>query len=253
MSESNVFNQGDSNQPAPEGEGTAPQPEGVFNKGEGESPQQSAPQVPEELKELIGEGKKYKTVDDALRSVPHAQQHISTLEQQMEDLNKEVARRRAAEEILEEVRNQRGQEQPAATTPDASPASEKDVEQLVESMLDRRLTAREQEASVKQNQQSVVSGLTEKYGEKAEEVYTQKAEELGVPVSFLDDIAAKSPQAVLAYFSGSSKSGPTRTSPGLNTEQVAQNHSQQTQRKPIMHGASSEDVLSAWRRAAPQE
>lgn len=256
-SESNVFNQEGSNQPAPDAqaeqqpqEPTTTQESSVFSKQE-PKPTQQSPQVPEELQELVGEGKKYKTMEDALRSIPHAQNHIKTLEEKMQELEQEVQRRRAAEEVLEEVRKQ-GQEQPGATTSEANPAGEEDVQSLVRQTLERELTQREQAALVRQNQQQVVSSLSEKYGDKAEEVYVQKAQELGVPVSFLDDVAAKSPNAVLAYFGGSQQRTPAKTSSSLNTEQVARQQPQ-AKRKNVMFGASSSDIMDAWNSAKPQD
>ena len=42
--------------------------------------------VPPELSEFVGEGKKYGTVEAALASIVPAQQHISTLEQENNEL-----------------------------------------------------------------------------------------------------------------------------------------------------------------------
>ena len=40
-------------------------------------------QIPTEASELVGAGKKYQSVEDALKSVPHAQKHIQTLENEL--------------------------------------------------------------------------------------------------------------------------------------------------------------------------
>ena len=58
--------------------------------------------IPTELAEFVGEGKKYQTVEDALKSIPHAQSHIQKLEEEMKQAREELAKRKAAEELLEE-------------------------------------------------------------------------------------------------------------------------------------------------------
>lgn len=52
------------------------------------------PVVPTELQELVGQGKKYATLDDAIKSVPHAQTHIAKLEQEAAQLREELQKER---------------------------------------------------------------------------------------------------------------------------------------------------------------
>ena len=48
-------------------------------------------EIPTEAQALVGEGKKYASAEEALRSVPHAQQHIKTLEEEMAQLKRDLA------------------------------------------------------------------------------------------------------------------------------------------------------------------
>src|SRR4030043_1329496 len=77
-------------------------------------PSSPALNIPTEIAELVGEGKKYKSVEDALKSVPHAQQHIQTLEEENARIKAELVARRTTEEILEEIRSGGQPAQPQA-------------------------------------------------------------------------------------------------------------------------------------------
>ena len=46
--------------------------------------------IPQELVDLVGENKKYKTVEDALKSVAPAQAHISKLEAELAQLKEQI-------------------------------------------------------------------------------------------------------------------------------------------------------------------
>ena len=54
-------------------------PEPSTNEVQNQDNQQPVFQIPTEAAELVGDGKKYSSVEDALKSVPHAQKHIQTL------------------------------------------------------------------------------------------------------------------------------------------------------------------------------
>jgi hypothetical protein len=72
--------------------------------------------------------------------------------------------------------------------------SEEDLKSLVE----KTLTQREQEASVKQNLAQVDKALEETFGTEALAVVQKKAQELGMSIERMKDIAAESPNAFFA-------------------------------------------------------
>lgn len=150
---------------------------------------QPAAELPEELAELVGEGKKYKSVEDALRSVPHSQEHINRLERELselrEDLDKRLNSEEALKQILEKKKGSEGEETPSdAITPDA-------IKDLVKSTFNEVT----QEEKQKSNIQTVEEALQNKWGEKTVETLKAKAAELGVSVQFMRDTAASSPKA----------------------------------------------------------
>lgn len=154
------------------------------------TPKQPSFNIPTEVNELVGEGKKYKSVEEALKSVPHAQTHIQKLEDEARQLREELARRKTAEELLSEIKQVQVPQQQTIGSVEADPEV---LSQIVEQVLEKK-TAQQQ---AQQNAKSVVEKFTAVYGEKAEKVYNDVAKALGMSQQELNLLAMKSPSAVL--------------------------------------------------------
>ena len=190
---------------------------------------------------------KYNDVESALKSLPHANEHISKLEQEMEQLREELQKRASAEEVLQrlESKTQEQSESPSTGTVDLA-----QIEQLVDSRLTARQTAELQAANMK----SVTSKVAEVYGDKAEEVFYSTAKEAGLSMEQVNTLAATAPAAVLKLMGvGSKPSGmPAKTSSSVNTEAFVGN-SQDRPSSKVPFGASTKDMVQAWRNAKPTE
>lgn len=216
--------------------------ESIFN---GEDPavvvENPAPQfsLPQEVAELVGEGRKYKSAEDALKSIPHAQSHIQKLEEEMKEMREELAKRKAAEELLEELK---ATGLPKADTPSTQPV---DIEQVVSKVLSQK----EQAAVQRANQKKVVEAFDSKYGEKGEEMYVSLSKELGMSVAELNMLAARSPSALFKMAGFDVKTiVPTKTSSSVNTEGFNQS-SQDNFSAKLPKGATTKDLVQAWRNA----
>lgn len=222
--------------------------ENIFTEGQtppaGEQP--TATQLPDHLKDLVGPGKKYATVEKALESIPHAQQHISTLETELKGMREKIATAVSAEQVYETV--QQLLEAEKATLSVAAVD-----ENSLAALLDRKLTEREALAKQQANVSSVKAALANKFGEKAEEMYVAKATELGVGVQFLNDIVKHSPKAALELFGLAHTPTPIRTtSGGINTEALNAQKQPPAKPKSVMGGASTQEMIEAFRAAKPQ-
>jgi hypothetical protein len=156
------------------------------------SQQQAAPTI---FNDFIGSDKKYRTVDDALASVPHAQQHIAKLEADNKALREQqLAIQARLDSLLTKAPSTDGVSY--AAQQQSTAGSPVDVEALVEQVLAKR----QLEAKTQENSSKVAAELKQLYADKAESVYVAKAQELGLDVKDLNSMAAKSPQAVLALF-----------------------------------------------------
>jgi hypothetical protein len=199
--------------------------------------------LPQEVQDLVGQGKKYATAEDALRSVPHAQTHIKTLEGELQAARDELAKRRTAEELLDEIKS--GMKAPE--TPSGNPITSDTVAQLVEQQLARQ--AAQQTAA--QNARQVVDTIKATYGDKSEEFYVSLAKDSGLSVDALNRLAATSPAAVLrlAGLTTKTQNPPVgRLNSSVNTDHMrdtTQDVSNLSAR--VGSGATTKKMVDAWK------
>lgn len=209
-------------------------------------PQTQQPSLPEEVMALVGTGKKYATVEDALKSVPHAQTHIARLEQEMQSLRERAAQAKAIDDVYEALTlRQQDEQQVTASAPIVD-------ERFIDAVLERKLEEQKRSEEKRANMSKVRETLTTKFGEKAAEVFKKKAEELGINEGFLTDLAAKSPVAALELFGANTKEKVASSVPSgsINPQAFVQNQ-QPAPQKAVMAGASTSDLLNAWRAVNP--
>ena len=93
-------------------------------------------EIPTEVQELVGEGKKYQSPEDALKSVPHAQQHIQTLESELAEIKEELSGSAATDVVRELGKRWRDLKSEVAT---GDKAAKKEMDQLVLSATQDKL------------------------------------------------------------------------------------------------------------------
>lgn len=187
---------------------------------------------------------KYSDVESALKSLPHANEHISKLEQEMAQLREELGKRATAEEIMSKLE---AQAQPSTETPSEPAVDLSQIEQLV----DKRLNSVEQKRIATNNISSVTSKMSEVYGDKAEQVFYSAGQEAGLSPAELNALAAKSPVAALRLVGVDTKtpaSIPAKTTSTVNTEALSTN-GQDVPSAKVPKGASTNDMVNAWRNA----
>lgn len=201
----------------------------------------TTPLLPQEVAELVGQGKKYATVEDALKSVPHAQSHIKTLEEELAAVKVELEKRRTAEQLLDEIKS--GIK--STETPSASPITPDTVAQLVEQALKKNQS---DNISAK-NVESVTSNFSNKFGDKAEEVYINLAKDNGLTVQQLNTLSKTSPALVLklAGFNETKQQGVGSIVPTVNTESFSKPVDSSALTSRVRQGASTKELVSAWK------
>lgn len=226
MSENNIFS------PDQGAEGVVPNP-----------PQVDIP-LPPEVQEFVGEGKKYKSLQDALKSIPHAQTHIQRLEQELTEAKTAAAKAIAMEELLEEINKSKVQ-----PTPQATPASSGVQDVDLDSVVEQALARKEAQKVAQANAQKVINAFQAKFGEQSEAQFIKLAEENGLPISYLNTLAQTSPQAVLklaGMVQEQPKSVPHASSSVKTEGQFNHNNQELSAQVPLV-GASTKDVLNAWK------
>jgi len=204
---------------------------------------QPALTIPASVAEMIGEGKKYATIEAALESIPNAQNHISTIEAENSEYKNALLTSDKLDQVLTKL-NQPVTES-VVTQPDLG-LTQEDVSALVQQEITRTGKVNLEKA----NLTAVESKLRELNGEKVAEVFNAKALEVNMSPAQLTALAKVSPQAVLALFSNKSGAvSPTLTSDSLDLSTVG-DIGGEVAKKNIMFGASTQDAVNEWRASA---
>lgn len=200
---------------------------------------QQPPVVPPELAEYVGAGKKYATIDEVYKAFPNAQKHISTLEEENRTIKEELAKRRTAEELLNDIQSRVTPQSNGDTIPPKVDIP--DISSLVRQEVERVKI----EESYKVNQKTVVDELTKVYGDKAREKYAALATELGVTKENLNQLALTSPTA---FFKLAGITPQTTTRSGTLTNDVSTtrivNTPDVTSSRVPMNGNAKDDALA---------
>lgn len=184
---------------------------------------------------------KYADVSTALQSIPHAQTKIQELNDELETLRAEVEKRKGAEDIMSYIQSGQPVVSPPASS--AAPVEEiTDVSSLVAAEMARIQAVNTQRSNVEAVKQELVT----KYGDTAANVFASKAQELGVTVEYLTAQAAQYPEFVKAQFKSAPATAPA-AKPTLGTLNTNYQQDAPVEKRSVMRGSTSRDVLSQWR------
>src|SRR5574343_1896243 len=116
--------------------------------------------------DLVGEDKKFKTVDDLARGKAEADRVIQARERELAELREELAKRTGLEEVLERLKTQNNQTPPdnSGSTTEHKPAavalSDEDLERRIEELTAKKT----EEQRIKENVAVVANRLIEEFG-----------------------------------------------------------------------------------------
>ena len=211
------------------------------NEGQNQDNQEPQFQIPTEAAELVGDGKKYSSVEDALKSVPHAQKHIQTLESELATLKEELMKRRTTEELLDEIKS-------GVQPKENLQGVEFDQDKLMQ-LVDQTLEVKERQRLAKTNASQVAAKFTEKFGTEAETVYKSVARENGLSEQQLNSLAASSPNVVLKLAGlAEAKTAPvSKSTSSVNTQSLNQKVDPSALSARVKQGATTKDLVNAWR------
>lgn len=148
--------------------------------------------------------------------------YITDLERQLSELREDLAKNKAAEELLAKVTGQgetvsQSQSKPKNNnedgSTDANTTSEVDINDLVE----KALAQREANQKVQSNLQRVNQALEETFGTDAKDVVSQKATDLGLSMERMQEIAKESPDAFMALLGQPKREGGFAKESTVNT------------------------------------
>lgn len=144
---------------------------------------------------LVGETQKYKTPEELAKAYTNADQFIETLKEENRKLREQTMAAKTIDDVLERMSKQSNA--PENDNPPAQSYTSEDVQQLVEKTLVGREVAK-----VRQDNLMLADKLMkEKFGEKAESVFKQRAT-TQAKGQILMELAANDPQEFVSLFVG---------------------------------------------------
>ena len=184
---------------------------------------------------------KYTSVEDALKGASHAQDYILQLQNELATAKDAASKGTAMTDVMEAL----AQTTQEAVVPTATGLGEADASKLFKKMYDDQQV----QAANTANELDVSKSLIEQYGDKAREVLSSKAVELGVTADYFKELSRTSPVAAKQLLGLSTKTpAGISTATQLNTQAMQQNASGEQPRTFKMIGHGSNDLLNEWRR-----
>lgn len=147
------------------------------------------------LDQLVGEGKKFKEVKDLARGKIEADKYIEILKQRLDEATKEINTRTSLDSFLKEIKGAKQPVQHDVIDPPVDPQKKVLDDSEIEKRFEDYLARRESQRSSQTNLEKVQETLITQFGPEAKIVINKKAQELGMSVSALEQIASQSPSA----------------------------------------------------------
>ena len=184
------------------------------------------PTSPSVLGDLVGEGRKFNDVEALAKGKVEADRFIEQMKQENSALKADLEKQSyklgvtnkmeemasaSPTELLDPNNNNGGTSNTANTQPMSSEAN-------IESLVEQTLKKRELENAAKSNIAVVEAELEKAYGTEASSAVQQKASELGLPLSELQSMAAKSPSAFMQLMGQSAPQSSPMVQGSIRTE-----------------------------------
>jgi len=171
-----------------------------------EQTQQEATPQESYLQKLVeAKGENWKDPEVLAKGKLEADGYIKTLEEQLAQMREDLKKKEYQAQVLEQLQNKAADSTAAKNgVPNDNGSAEAQnttgnlSEEDLKSLVEKTLTQREKETSVKQNLSQVDKALDDMFGTEALSVVQKKAQELGMSIERMQDIAAESPNAFFA-------------------------------------------------------
>tara|TARA_R110000787_G_scaffold227545_2_gene335212 strand:+ start:733 stop:1452 length:720 start_codon:yes stop_codon:yes gene_type:complete len=160
--------------------------EGIFNASETTNSEANEISY---SSELVGDGKKFKTVGDLEKGKMESDAFIEQLKTENAGLRSDLDTRMTAADTLEKIREENAAKEAVENTTLSLNSDE--VTNLVKTTIEKRESAK----TAEQNVSEVDVKMRALYGDRAKEVFDEKASSLGLSPEYLKDVASKSPAA----------------------------------------------------------
>lgn len=152
------------------------------------------------LEELVGEGKKFKAVEDLARGKAESDLYIATLRQKLAEQEQELNARKKIEDIVATIvpKSQSANEPNTVVT---QPVQDREVQpdhltpEKLEELIERRLAEREHVTKANNNLSQVIADLKRTFGPDYAQTVEEKGREVGLSKEDMNELAKRAPDA----------------------------------------------------------
>lgn len=159
------------------------------------------------LSELVGEGKKYKTVEDLAKSRVEADNFIEQLKREKAEIEQRMTNLQVDAEKARQT-----------TSTPAPKTSEQVSSENLQALIDKRIGEHEHSRIQSNNLDDAKNYLVQNFGSDAEGMLERQAKEMGVTKDYLFGIASDSPSLFKRMFPSKAPMTQNTTSGTQNTE-----------------------------------
>lgn len=149
---------------------------------------------------LVGEGKKYKTADEAAKALLEKDRFIDQLQTENATARQELRSRTSLEDVVNQLKSGRHETPPSreiTPTPRQEPVVETPEPVDIEAKVLELLRKERQADSQTRNLETAQNGLRERFGADYKQTLKDIVSELGVSETFVTDLAKSSPAGFL--------------------------------------------------------
>lgn len=174
-------------------------------------------QAGEIVSKWVGDGKKFSSVDELVKSYDNSQQFIDQLKQENADMRRELSNAEKLDHILDRIeasgsenRTPKGESTSGETPSDGAGSNDANIEEQISKAVQNEVTRREKQRTAEQNQNQASDDLLELAGNdrnEAKRLLKKAATDLGVSVGYLQEQAQVSPSAFKRMVTASKEDG----------------------------------------------
>lgn len=153
------------------------------------------------LEDLVGEGKKFKSIEDLARGKAEADMYIEHFKQRQDELRQDYERLKTEyeagpklKELIDQIA-QNKQSQGDAMNQDVREDKPVDLSKI-EELVEQRIQLNRQRERENENFSKVEKRLQQEYGPNYKAMLKSTVDTLGLDESFVDDLARRSPDAL---------------------------------------------------------
>lgn len=152
------------------------------------------PNLDVKFDDLVGDGKRYKTTDDAAKALVHKDQFIEQLKREKAEVLASLSQRIKEEDFLKKLEEVTTPKLPEQRDPPVERGNEPDKSAVKPEDVERIIEQREAKTKREANLQAVTDRLQETFGAEFKARVQSQAKAMGETTAYLTDLAARNPQ-----------------------------------------------------------